>query len=302
LFSFGAWPTGIAHQGSVYICASDGSQLRPVTDILDDWVNPSWSPTDDRIVFQLVYGGAYTVTLDRATPRLLVGGLLSHVRWVPDGRHVIASNWPNDNYESDLTVYDIETGSSVQITHHEPGYSYNYASYSPDGTRLAVAAMDPNLGKWKVVAMNADGTGQQFLTSNWTDSSDGGPTWTPDGKWILFSSDYGGPHDIWAMRPDGTGRVQLTHTPEQEAAPFAMRPPLPVRLGSTPRVDAGAQEVHFTLCGDPGRAVPLEMTTDFQKWESARAITIPDSGCADVVWPWSDRTGGFFFRAASPSP
>lgn len=36
------------------------------------------------------------------------------------------------------------------------------------------------------------------------------PSWSPDGKWIVFGKD----NDLYKIRPDGTGLVQLTNTPD----------------------------------------------------------------------------------------
>jgi len=42
------------------------------------------------------------------------------------------------------------------------------------------------------------------------------PRWSPDGQWIAFLSDRSGKYEIWKVRPDGTGLVQMTHEPESE--------------------------------------------------------------------------------------
>ena len=43
---------------------------------------------------------------------------------------------------------------------------------------------------------------------------------SPDGKWIVFTSNRTGDLDIYVMRPDGTGVVRLTHTPGYDGGPF----------------------------------------------------------------------------------
>ena len=39
------------------------------------------------------------------------------------------------------------------------------------------------------------------------------PTLTPDGKWIVFTSERSGQSDIYRMHPDGSGLEQLTDDP-----------------------------------------------------------------------------------------
>jgi TolB protein len=55
--------------------------------------------------------------------------------------------------------------------------------------------------------MNADGSEQKKLTDDF--NHEGAPTWSPDGTKIAFVD---GP-DIWTVKPDGSGRHNLTNTP-----------------------------------------------------------------------------------------
>lgn len=56
--------------------------------------------------------------------------------------------------------------------------------------------------------MNAHGTRTTRVTNN--PSEDGEPQWTPDGNTIVFYSDRSGTPQIYTMRADGSGVVQLT--------------------------------------------------------------------------------------------
>src|SRR6476620_5784103 len=44
------------------------------------------------------------------------------------------------------------------------------------------------------------------------------PVVSPDGKLITFGSNRGGTLDLFVIAADGTGELQLTHTPEPEGA------------------------------------------------------------------------------------
>ena len=67
--------------------------------------------------------------------------------------------------------------------------------------------------------MNADGRRLKRLTR--TRVSESYPTWSPDGRWMLFVSAERrrGNLDLYKMRPNGSGRRRLASTPFCETAP-----------------------------------------------------------------------------------
>lgn len=59
---------------------------------------------------------------------------------------------------------------------------------------------------------------QQSATPIPTPANNGGlPVVSPDGSHIAFISNRGGSNDLFIISADGTGEMQLTHTPEQES-------------------------------------------------------------------------------------
>jgi TolB protein len=60
--------------------------------------------------------------------------------------------------------------------------------------------------------MNADGTERRALTSN--EVNDWGPSWSPDGRTIVFLSGMNNVYDIYAMDPDGSNVRRLTRWTE----------------------------------------------------------------------------------------
>jgi TolB protein len=57
--------------------------------------------------------------------------------------------------------------------------------------------------------MNTDGTGRRRLTRNGV--NDWGPSWSPDGRTILFLSGTNDVYDVYAMNADGSHVRRLTH-------------------------------------------------------------------------------------------
>jgi Tol biopolymer transport system component len=57
---------------------------------------------------------------------------------------------------------------------------------------------------------NADGSGERVLTEGALDYN---PTWSPDGTWIVFTSEREGSADLFRMKADGSGLERLTDDP-----------------------------------------------------------------------------------------
>jgi len=50
-------------------------------------------------------------------------------------------------------------------------------------------------------------------------STDYAPSWSPDGRKIVFHSSRDGNSEIYSMNNDGTGAVNLTHNPAGDITP-----------------------------------------------------------------------------------
>jgi Tol biopolymer transport system component len=71
-------------------------------------------------------------------------------------------------------------------------------------------------------AMNADGSNQRQITR--LGGANFGPSWTPDGQRIIFSSNHQNPRsrnfDLFLVNLDGTGLEQITNHPEFDGFPM----------------------------------------------------------------------------------
>ncbi|MDQ3822672.1 MAG: PxKF domain-containing protein, partial [Actinomycetota bacterium] len=79
-------------------------------------------------------------------------------------------------------------------------------SWSPDGTQIAFASTRPFNGSWHVWVVGADGSGLRQVTTELGTA----PAWSPDGAEIAY---VGPGQAVVAVRPDGTGRREITAPP-----------------------------------------------------------------------------------------
>lgn len=63
----------------------------------------------------------------------------------------------------------------------------------------------------RLFVSNADGTAERPLFNS--DSLDYNPVWSPDGRWIVFTSERNGSADLYRVTADGTGTQQITTSP-----------------------------------------------------------------------------------------
>ncbi len=172
---------------------------------------PRWSPKNDRIVFARRGQGIWS-----APP---LGGPARRI--LQDGR--------NPNFSRDGQRLVFEKGNEIWIAgadgsqpHKLDGlpekfYSVDsHPSFSPDGRRIAffLAERGPN-GDIRVVS--SDGGQARRLTS---DMRLGGmPVWTPDGRWIIFSSARGGSLTLWRIPADGGQPESITTGAGEDSEP-----------------------------------------------------------------------------------
>ncbi|HKW61685.1 MAG TPA: protein kinase [Candidatus Acidoferrum sp.] len=99
------------------------------------------------------------------------------------------------------------------------------ADYSPDGTRILAAFLDPKTGKIKGYVLPASGGAPLFV-------SDPPPTidaagiigWTPDSRGMTALDDRSGAPNLWILHFDHSPAKQLTHLFKSEIHEFAWSP------------------------------------------------------------------------------
>ncbi len=154
----------------------------------------------------------------------------------PDGRRIVFTSLKG----GDLDIYTMNVdGTDVKQLTTTPGYDGG-PWWSPDGKQIVYRAYHPtdstelsqyrdllkqNMirpNKMDLYVMNADGSNQRQITH--LGGASFGPSWTHDGKRIIFSSNYTNPKsrnfDLYLVNVDGSGLEQVTHNTEFDGFPI----------------------------------------------------------------------------------
>ncbi|MDB4906941.1 MAG: hypothetical protein JWO05_1725 [Gemmatimonadetes bacterium] len=154
----------------------------------------------------------------------------------PDGRTIVFTSLK----DGDLDIYTMRTdGSEMKRLTSLPGYDGG-AFFSPDGKQIVYRAYHPTdsaeLGAYQrllkqglvrpnrmeIWVMNADGSGQRQVTN--LGGANFAPFFTPNGKQVIFSSNYRNPHsrnfDLFLVNLDGSGLEAVTTDTEFDGFPM----------------------------------------------------------------------------------
>lgn len=233
----------------IYVLDVASRRLTPLVATPSEEALLSWSPDGEWIAYaqwerfelepermRLVVSRA-----DGSMPREVVccGVFPINFYWSADSRQLIFPAFDSEGLH--LTIVDIEREHPFDIAQlppivtrsdllHGPGYGrpFDVAELlpttpllypSPDGSRYVIALEVD--GQTDIFVINTDGSGLTNLTRH--PANDAAPIWSPDGRYIAFVSNRGGPRQLYVMRADGSD-VRLVS--DKCVGPFFWRPQL----------------------------------------------------------------------------
>ena len=131
--------------------------------------------------------------------------------WSPDGRRIAfaraCGNFQPPKFNLDLYVVAANGKGPRRLVHTST--NEEWPTWSPDGSKIAFVSGEPQWIKAgqaggkaaELWVVGANGHGLKRLTRNTV--RDATPAWSPDGKWIAFSSSRPGHKGIWIISADG---------------------------------------------------------------------------------------------------
>jgi Tol biopolymer transport system component len=137
-------------------------------------------------------------------------GFIDGPWWSHDGSKLAFGYAVTPDAAEDIYVVNRD-GTGLRNLTNTAAVSEGFASWSPDGSKLAFTGQNPGAGLGEsVFTINADGTGLEQLTSTPFPNGDAEPQWSPDGKLIAYTSNVGANIGMWLIDPLGGRQVRLT--------------------------------------------------------------------------------------------
>lgn len=175
----------------VWILHREGGEAQQLTDTIQDVDDFVWSPSGDRLVLTLQDPTADELEAAKngdaakakPKPRPFV---IDRLQFKEDEIGYL------DRRRKHLYVFTLAGHKLTQVTSGD--YDDTEPAWSPDGRSLAFASNrtpepDSNFNSsiWTVSADNSD-QGKSLVRITTGTGTDGSPAWSPDGKWIAFTS------------------------------------------------------------------------------------------------------------------
>ncbi|HMO31138.1 Tol-Pal system beta propeller repeat protein TolB [Enterovirga sp.] len=176
-----------------------------VGDFSDMSSSPRFSPNGRRLLIALQEGGnsnIYALDLgSKATTRLTNSSAIdTSPSYSPDGSQIV--------FESDRggkqQIYLMGADGSGQRRISFGDGAYSQPAWSPRGDLIAFTKQRP--GGFAIGVMKPDGSGERILTEGYHNE---GPTWAPNGQYLVIFRDPGGQSGGKLYMIDVTGRVNV---------------------------------------------------------------------------------------------
>jgi Tol biopolymer transport system component len=225
-----AWADSGGQHMQLLVSRSDGTEVREVLTLRSDILfAPRWSPEGGRVA--LIRAGNQNV----ANAVLVVNARDGTTREYPAPNRAVLSNACWEGNGDGLIVVEgegllaLQRGSSGRLyrldarsgAYRSLGWLDDYPpvfDLLPDG-RLVLSS---NAVRENITEIPADGSGQgRWLTHGM--GIDRQPVYSPDGRWVMFSSNRGGTLDLWEVSVETGELRRITDDPADDWDPVYSR-------------------------------------------------------------------------------
>ncbi|QHT65707.1 TolB family protein [Rhodocytophaga rosea] len=169
---------------------------------------PNWMPDGKKLLFN--EGGAlYTIPVEGGTPEKLNTGDVTrnnNDHGISFNNKLLAISSSREGTSSQVYVVPLQGGQPKLVTQEHPSYWHGWA---PNNKEVTVVGLRKGSKIYNLYKVDINTGKETALTSNTSGHVDG-PEYSPDGKYIYYNANPTGTMQLWRMKPDGTGKEQLT--------------------------------------------------------------------------------------------
>ncbi|HUF28721.1 MAG TPA: protein kinase [Gemmatimonadaceae bacterium] len=259
----------------IYLQSVTGQMpINLTADSPDDDDQPAFSPDGERIAFRSSRDGGGIFVMGRtgeSLRRVTNGGY--RPTWSPDGEQIafvtenVEMNPGNSEGQSELWVVNADGGGARRL----PTGDATLPAWSPGGHRIAYYRRLGAPAQGDIWTIGRDGGEAVRLTTE--AERDWSPAWSPDGRYVYFSSNRGGSMNLWRIPADErTGRARGAAEPLTTPATFLAHPTI---AGDGSRIAYVSAQVTINiqrLAFDPVAAAvagdPAPVTTGARQFSS----------------------------------
>jgi len=180
-------------QGDICLVGRDGSNERLLVSQPQDELDPVWSPDGRQLAYSLVSGRTWqlhVVEVESARVRAVgpVGWSAQAPAWSPDGSRLAVARWRTAE-GFDIWIVPLDGSAPTPMIENAEG-TFDPA-WAPDGSRLAYATSQ-GLFVFDVGAKQATAVPS-------TDRADRRPSWSKDGRSLVFESGRDGNAEVYLV-------------------------------------------------------------------------------------------------------
>jgi TolB protein len=210
----------------------DGGE--PLVLVADGWDNvnmpgSSWNAATGQITYSSTadpHDEIWAVAADGSGEprRLTIHGesVAYEPTWSPDGDEVVYEVHPID-VEGEGRIARVPVGAddaanvAAEAFLTPAGEDCRQPAWAPAGDLVVFQCTADGGESWTLFVADPDGDDRRPLATAELDATDA--SFSPDGRWVVFSGGGEALADLWAVEVDGPDLVQLTDDPGYEGAP-----------------------------------------------------------------------------------
>lgn len=179
----------------------------------DRFEAPNWMPDGKKLLFNMD-GLLYKIPVEGGQPEKLNTGFANKINndhGISFNGKLLAISCHREGLPgggSTVYVLPLTGGTPKIVTQYTPSYFHGWA---PDNKELLYVAQRNGVPIYNIYRNSIDGDKEVALTDNKAGEHVDGCEYSPDGKYIYYNGSQTGTMQLWRMKPDGSGREQMTN-------------------------------------------------------------------------------------------